>query len=65
MKHYMTAIALLVTAMSTTVLSAQEKPDRSIYDFGFVKASNPWLTSSNMSGLHTLQAERTSIVEAG
>lgn len=65
MKHYMTAITLLVAVISMTGLSAQEKPNRSIYDFGFVKSTNPWLTSSNMSGLHTLQAERTSIVEAG
>ena len=53
--------ALLLTAVCA-VTGAQ--PRRGMYDFQFIREDNPWLTSSNASGLSSLQADRTSYVEA-
>lgn len=44
--------------------SSGQGPQRNVYEFGFIKDSNPWLTSSNASGISTLQTDRSSFVEA-
>ena len=55
-----TSIMLLVAFV---VQAAGQSGQRGMYDFDFIKMSNPWLTSSNASGLRTLQTDRTSFVE--
>lgn len=44
--------------------SRGQQPQRNVYEFDFIKASNPWLTSSNAAGIGTLQVDRSSFVEA-
>lgn len=53
--------ALLLTAVCTASFS---QPRREMYDFQFIREDNPWLTSSNASGLGSLRADRTSYVAA-
>lgn len=55
-----TSIMLLAAFV---VQAAGQSGQRGMYDFDFIKMSNPWLTSSNASGLRTLQTDRTSFVE--
>ena len=58
---------IAVMAISLSVIFcpvAVGQQGRNIYDFSFIKDSNPWLVSSNAAGLATLQVDRTSFVEA-
>ena len=61
MKAYLTAFILLAAVVSAEHPS-NGQIKRSIQDFDFIMDSNPWLTSSNAAGLHTLQTDRTSVV---
>ena len=56
-----TAILLLSAAC---LQAAGQNPQRNVYEFDFIKESNPWLTSFNAAGIGTLQVDRTSFVEA-
>ncbi len=58
------SISVLAALMCSGGAFAQT-PHKSAHEFDFIKESNPWLTSSNASGLGTLQPDRTSVVEAG
>lgn len=62
MKICRTFYAFTLLAAVCTLAAAQ--PRRGLYDFLFVRESNPWLTSSNSAGLGSLQTDRVSYVEA-
>ena len=55
---------LFLSAAFCLRAAGQEAPQKNMYDFGFIKDSNPWLSSFNAAGLGTLQVERTSFAEA-
>lgn len=60
LKIYTSFLILLALAFRAEGRNMQ----RNVYDFDFIKTSNPWLTSTNAAGLNMLQVDRTSFVEA-
>ncbi len=64
MKTRMKTSTLAIAALLCGSVASAQAPQRGLYDFDFIKGSNPWLTSANAAGLGTLQPDRTSVIEA-
>ncbi len=64
MKTRMKTPALVIAALLCGFAASAQEPQRGLYDFDYIKGSNPWLTSSNASGLGTLAPDKASVIEA-
>ena len=62
MKRYLTIVTMVLLCLISG--RAQVTP-KHFYDFDFIKGSEPWLTSSNASGLIRLPVEKIFITQAG
>lgn len=57
-------ISVFLLLSMVCIQSEGQAPQRNMYEFDFIKNTNPWLTSANAAGLGLLQVDRTSFVEA-
>ena len=57
-------ITVFLLLSMVCIQSEGQAPQRNMYEFDFIKNTNPWLTSANATGLGLLQVDRTSFVEA-
>ena len=64
MSRFKITVLISILFAASCLPSSGQGPQRNVYEFGFIKDSNPWLTSSNASGISTLQTDRSSFVEA-